>query len=103
MSKKPLRFTWDPKKAEANLAKHGVSFDEGSTAFLDPLASLFADEDHSFSEQRQIAVGYSTVGQLLLVSFVDIGDNTLRILSTRRATRRERKNHEENRRPENQR
>ena len=97
MAKRPLKFEWDPAKAAANLAKHGVSFDEASTVFLDGLASIFPDDDHSGAELRQIIVGLSAVGQLLLVSFLGIGDNGIRLVSARPATRRERKNHEENR------
>ncbi len=56
-----LRFEWDPKKAAANLAKHGVSFKEGLTVFMDPLARIFDDEDHSIEEEREIIIGYSTI------------------------------------------
>jgi len=62
-----VKFEWDPKKAAANLFKHGVSFEEGLTAFADPLARIFDDEDHSIDEQREIIIGHSAKGRLLLV------------------------------------
>jgi len=51
-----LRFEWDPEKAAANLAKHGVSFEEALTVFSDPLARIFDDEDHSSEEEREIII-----------------------------------------------
>ena len=89
-----LQFEWDPKKAEANLAKHGISFEEAITVFADPLARIFNDEEHSGDERREIIIGHSTQENLLLVSFT--GDDTVRILSARKATKRERKDYEEN-------
>jgi hypothetical protein len=53
-----VKFEWDPKKAAANLAKHGVSFEEGLTVFADPLARIFDDEDHAIDNQREIIVGH---------------------------------------------
>jgi uncharacterized protein len=90
-----LRFEWDPKKAAANLAKHGVSFEEGITVFADPLARIFDDEEHSIEEEREIIIGHSTKHRLLLVSFTARGAS-IRILSVRKATRRERQDYEEN-------
>jgi uncharacterized DUF497 family protein len=91
-----VKFEWDPEKASTNLAKHHVSFDEASTVFADPLAKLFYDEDHSAEEAREIIVGYSVLGRLVLVSFTERGRDLVRIISARLATRKERKNHEEN-------
>jgi uncharacterized DUF497 family protein len=90
-----LRFEWDPKKAEANLAKHDVSFEEAMTVFADPLARIFPDEEHSVDELREIIIGHSTRHQLLLVNFTAI-DHQVRIFSARKATRMERKDYEEN-------
>ena len=90
-----LRFEWDPRKAAANLSKHGVQFEEALTVFGDPLAKIFDDEDHSVTEQREIIIGHSAKGRLLVVSFVARGE-TVRVLSARRAARRERKDYEEN-------
>lgn len=89
-----MRFEWDPVKAELNLAKHGVAFDEALSAFADPLAAILDDEHHAVRENRQILVGFSAIGRLLVVSFVERRDNHLRLISARLATRREKKNHE---------
>lgn len=91
----PLRFAWDAKKAASNVAKHGVTFDEASTVFGDPLAVIFDDEDHSQEELREIIIGHSVLGQLLLVSFTERDKMVVRIISARNATRRERKDYEE--------
>ena len=93
----PLRFQWDRRKAKANLRKHGVSCDEVSTVFADPLAKVFFDEDHSRQENREILVGASILGRLLLVSFTERGEDRIRIISGREATANERRRHEESR------
>ena len=90
-----LRFEWDPNKAEANLVKHEVSFEEAMTVLADPLARIFPDEEHSVDELREIIIGHSAGHQLILVNFIGI-DNRVRIFSARKATRRERKDYEEN-------
>jgi len=90
-----LRFEWDPNKAEANLAKHEVSFEEAVTVFADPLARILPDEEHSVDELREIIIGHSAGHELILVSFTGIADR-VRIFSARKATRRERKDYEEN-------
>ena len=91
-----LRFEWDETKAETNLSKHGVSFQEAQTVFLDPLARIFDDEFHSVDELREIIVGHSSDGRLLLVSFTEREIGLVRMISARRATRRERSDYEEN-------
>ena len=88
-----LRFEWDRKKAEFNLDKHRVSFDEAVTVFADPLARIFDDEAHSETEPREIIVGHSVNQRILLVAFTERPD-AVRIFSARRATRRERKDYE---------
>jgi len=93
-----IRFRWDPRKDAANLAKHRVGFDEARSAFADPLARIFPDEDHSATEYREILVGHSQRGRLLLVFFTERPDG-VRIFSARVATRQERKHHEENTKP----
>ena len=90
-----LRFEWDPNKAEANLAKHEISFEEAMTVFADPLARIFPDEEHSVDELREIIIGHSAGQQLILVGFTSI-DDRVRIFSARKVTRRERKDYEEN-------
>jgi len=87
-------FEWDSKKAEANRKKHGVSFEEGVTAFGDPLSMNMPDPDHSESEQRFTVIGLSDRYRLLVVCYTEIEDNT-RIVSARQATRFERKAYEE--------
>ncbi|HUL48706.1 MAG TPA: BrnT family toxin [Gemmatimonadales bacterium] len=88
-----MRFEWHRAKAQENLRKHRVSFDEAVTVFYDPLSATFDDEDHSADEVRFITVGYSARGRLLIVAHTERGA-TVRIISARRATARERKRHE---------
>lgn len=87
-------FEWDPEKAAANLLQHGVSFEEAATVFQDPLARIHDDPDHSATERRDIIVGHSLQGNLLLVSFTDRGSN-IRVISARPVTRLERRDYEE--------
>lgn len=92
-----LHFEWDASKAEANRGKHGVSFDEGATVFQDALAAIFEDPDHSLDELREIAIGHSIVGRLLVVAFVERSNGRVRLISARPATRTERNDYERNR------
>ncbi len=91
-----LGFEWDRKKAAANLQKHGVSFDEASTVFYDPLGAIFDDEEHSEEEIREIIIGHSAIGRLLVVSFTERAANLARIISARPATPVEREDYEKN-------
>jgi uncharacterized DUF497 family protein len=84
-----VQFEWDPEEAAHNLTKHGVSFHEAATVFGDPLSMDFDDPDHSVDEQRALLVGQSDQGRLLIVSFTERGE-TIRIISARETTRRER-------------
>lgn len=88
-----MEFEWNEDKAEINLTKHGVSFSEASTVFGDPLSMTQYDPDHSDDEDRYITMGESSDGRLLVVSHTD-RDDRIRIISARRATRRERKDYE---------
>jgi uncharacterized DUF497 family protein len=90
-----LKFEWDPRKAASNFSKHGVSFQEALMVFGDPLARIFDDEHHSVEEQREIIIGHSAKERLLIVCFTAQG-GAVRIFSARKATRRERKEYEEN-------
>jgi hypothetical protein len=81
-------FQWDPRKADANLRKHRVGFPEAATVFHDPLALTFPDPDHSIQEQRFLTFGTSARGRVLAVAHADVGDQ-VRIISARRATKRE--------------
>jgi uncharacterized DUF497 family protein len=86
-------FEWDDEKARANLAKHGVSFEEAMTVFLDDLALPFADRVRS---ERLLLIGQSRLARVILVIFTErLQSGTLRIISARRATRRERRAYEE--------
>lgn len=89
-----MRFEWDARKADSNFRKHGITFDEALTVFYDPRAATFDDVWHSEDEVRLITVGYSARARLLVLCHVERGATT-RVISARRATARERKNHEE--------
>jgi len=91
-----LRFEWDRNKAASNLKKHQVSFDEASTVFDDPLAYLFDDEDHSVDERREVIIGHSILKRVVLVCFTERAEAMIRIFSARLATKKERKDYEEN-------
>ena len=90
-----IRFTWDEVKANRNIFKHTVSFEEAATVFYDPLSATIDDPDHSSArEQRCLIVGYSDRRRLLIVSHT-AQSGTIRIISARKATAHERKRHEE--------
>lgn len=89
-------FEWDPAKADANARKHGVTFDEASTVFGDPLNLLMSDPDHSLDEERYLLLGMSNRRRLLVVAFAERPPRT-RLISARRATRQERRQYEEER------
>lgn len=86
-------FEWDGKKAAANLVKHGVSFDEAATTFSDPVALNGPDIRHSAEEARFLRIGRSVLDRVLIVAYTqrkaDDGE-TIRIISARRASRKER-------------
>jgi uncharacterized DUF497 family protein len=89
-----LHFSWDPTKAVANARKHGVTFEEATTAFEDPMARIYLDTRHSQDEIREILVGYSVRMRLLLVAFTE-REGIIRIISARKATFLERLDHEQ--------
>jgi uncharacterized DUF497 family protein len=86
-------FEWDSAKAIANVRKHGVTFDEASTVFGDPLALLMPDPDYSDDEARYLLLGTSAYQRLVVVAFVERPPRT-RLISARRATPRERRGYE---------
>jgi len=90
-----MQFEWDQLKAATNLKKHGVSFEEAKTVFDNPLAVIFDDEVHSIDESREIIIGHSQRNRLLLVVFTE-RSGSIRIISTRLATRKEREDYEQN-------
>ena len=83
-----MQFEWDPAKGEKNIVKHGVSFEEATTVFADRSSQTIHDPDHSESEDRFVTLGISAKGRLLIVCHVDRKEN-IRIISSRKATRRE--------------
>jgi uncharacterized DUF497 family protein len=88
-----LTFEWDEGKASENLAKHGVTFAEASTVFGDPLSRTIPDPLHSDDEERFIVVGESALRRTLVVAHTLRGE-TIRIISARKATSRERTDYE---------
>ena len=88
-----MKFEWDNRKAESNLKKHQVTFEEAASIFGDILAITFRDPDHSIGEIRYLTFGISQNGVLLILSHTYRND-LVRIISARRATRSERKIYE---------
>jgi len=87
-----LRFEWDEKKSLSNIKKHGISFEEAQTVFLDENALLIHDPDHSLEEDRFVLLGMSFKLRLLIVCHCyRKSENIIRIISARRATRAEHK------------
>lgn len=89
-----MNFEWNEEKSAANVAKHGVAFDEAKTIFDDPLYIEFYDPDHSEDEDRFIMIGQSAQNRLLVVSYTDRNDR-IRLISAREATRMEKKAYEQ--------
>lgn len=88
-----VKFEWDRKKAGSNLEKHGVSFEEGSSVFGDPLAGTIPDPLHAAGEARFVTMGHSDAGRLVVVVHADRGER-VRLISARPATPAERKRYE---------
>lgn len=89
-----MQFEWDPVKAAANLKRHRVTFHEAAAVLNDPLSTTFPDEAHSEDEARFVTIGTSRRGSVLVVAHTERND-TVRIISARRATRREREFYEQ--------
>ena len=89
-----MEFEWDEGKAERNLIKHGVSFDEAKTVFDDLLYVDFYDPNHSENEDRYLAIGESNRGRLLIISYTERG-NKNRLISARETTKTERETYAE--------
>ncbi|MFL6195617.1 MAG: BrnT family toxin [Thermoanaerobaculia bacterium] len=89
-----MEFRWDPLKALFNLGKHGVSFDEAVTAFMDPLSRTIPDPDHSYDEERFVLLGFSNRHRLLAVAHTETG-YAIRIISARQASRQEWRQYEQ--------
>jgi uncharacterized protein len=91
-----IKFTWDPVKAEKNLVKYDVSFDEAATVFKDPLALYFDDVEHSQKEKREFVIGRSTTRERLLTCFMVRTEDMINIISARTSTHSERQNYDDN-------
>ena len=93
-----IRFSWDRSKEAINIKKHeGVTFVEAASVFRDALACIFDDDNHSAEEHRELIIGYSTRGRLLIVSFSE-QEETIRVISARKADASERTDYEKARR-----
>jgi uncharacterized DUF497 family protein len=91
-----MRFEWNARKASRNLRKHGVAFDEATTVFGDTLSVTIADPDHSIEEDRFVTIGWSARSRMIVVVHVDDDEeDTVRIVSARRAVPKERRIYEE--------
>ena len=93
-----MKFEWDRKKENINIKKHGVSFEQASYVFTDPFALNRFDEGHSEDEERWILLGKSLNQTILLVAHTfrdNDGKEFVRIISARRATKREEKAYKE--------
>ena len=86
-----MRFVWDPEKAVANVRKHGVTFEEATTAFGDPLAFVVTD---TLDLDRRLLVGETVTAKLLVTVFTETSSEVVRIISARRATKHERRRYE---------
>jgi uncharacterized DUF497 family protein len=85
-----IEFAWDRRKARSNLVKHGVSFEEARTVFLDDNARLMEDPDHSADEDRFLLLGMSIQAHCLMVSHCyRESDTVIRLIPARRATPQE--------------
>jgi uncharacterized DUF497 family protein len=90
-----VKVDWDQNKAEQNLKKHGISFEVAITAFDDPFALITLDEKHSKSEKREWLLGQSDSGVLVVIFTVRKPGNIFRLISARKANRKERKQYEQ--------
>lgn len=88
-----VQFEWDSKKAQSNKRKHGITFEEASTIFGDPLSVTIHDPAHSIGKDRFITIGRSIDDKLIVVVHID-RDDTVRIISARKATRNEKRKYE---------
>lgn len=89
-----LRFAWDSRKAATNARRHGIGFPEATTVFDDVLSVTIPDPDHSEGEPRFLLLGWSSHRRLLVVAHTE-REESIRIISARRANRRERQTYEE--------
>lgn len=93
MNSQNTDFEWDRDKAEANLRKHGVRFEDAETVFEDFYSITIPDEGNSSDEDRYVTIGMSVIGEMLVVVYTE-RDDCIRIISARRATPREHRQYE---------
>jgi len=94
----PLSFEWDPKKAQNNAAKHGITFDEAKSVFYDENALIIPDPDHSIAEERFVIMGMSSsLRVLVVVHCLRENNQVIRIISARKAGTKEKQPYMENR------
>ena len=86
-----MEFRWDNKKSKSNITKHGISFEEAKSVFLDEYARFKHDPDHSLDEIRYLLLGISSSLRVLVVVHTAIEEDIIRLISARKATRREAK------------
>ena len=89
-----MEFEWDESKARINLRKHKVGFEEAKTVFNDPFLITFPDPEHSDDEERYLSIGRSARGGVLVVVHTERNEN-IRLISSRKATPRERRFYEQ--------
>lgn len=89
-----MHFEWDDNKAQLNLCKHKVTFEEAATVWTDPSALIASDPEHSIVEQREWIIGTSHLYRVLVVVYT-VRDQNTRIISARKATKKERDRYEE--------
>ena len=89
-----MKFEWHPPKAESNLKKHGVSFEEAASLFDDPHQYHYRDDIHSIGEQRFICLGFSEQNRLLMLVYTEPVRDTIRIISAREANASEEEEYE---------
>ena len=88
-----MDFEWHPQKADINIKKHGVSFEEASSVFGDSLSVTYPDPDHSIQEERFLMIGLSNKHRILVISHMYYNE-TVRIISARQTTKREQRFYE---------
>ena len=90
-----INFEWDERKNKINKQKHGIAFEEAMTVFYDENGLLISDEEHSMDEQRFILLGMSKAANMLVVCHCIRNGDTIRIISSRKATKQESKQYYE--------
>lgn len=92
-----IDFEWDINKANINIRKHGVSFEEARTIFSDPFELTISDPEHSIGEHRFLSIGRSEYNRIIIVSYTEKQSNVIRVISARVASKHERQHYESKR------